>query len=29
MLEMRRGEIHMLRYRSVRRLLRDGDVKLV
>lgn len=29
MLEMRKGEVHMLRYRSVRRLLRDGDVRLV
>jgi len=28
-LEMLDGDIHMLRYRSVRRLLRDGDVRLV
>jgi len=27
-LEMMQGDIHMLRYRSIRRLLRDGDVRL-
>ncbi|KAL7005632.1 GINS complex subunit [Cystobasidiomycetes sp. EMM_F5] len=28
-LEMQKGNIHMLRYKSIRRLLRDGDVRLV